>query len=183
MYGLVNKAIQDLVVNGHGMQMWETIKAEAEVKEALFVNAQPYQDHVTYRLIGAASKLLDIPAEDIMADFGRHWITFTAQEGFGGLLQLGGNSLPTFLKNLDKMHAGMSQFYPGVRTPSFVCIEKDENTLHLEYRSERKGLAPFVKGMMQGLGDRFHLQLEIEQIGFKGQQDCDTFKIRYTPLA
>ena len=56
MYGLVNKAIEDLVVSNFGEDKWEAIKAKAGVDVEVFVSNEAYPDDITYNLVGAASE-------------------------------------------------------------------------------------------------------------------------------
>ena len=55
MYGLVNKAVVDLVVSKFGEDTWNAIKKKAEVDIDVFVSMDGYPDELTYKLVGAAS--------------------------------------------------------------------------------------------------------------------------------
>ena len=55
MYGMVNKAIEDLVRSNFGEDSWNRIKERAGVDEVAFISNEPYPDDVTFRLVGAAS--------------------------------------------------------------------------------------------------------------------------------
>jgi hypothetical protein len=54
MYGMVNRAIQDLVCGNSGEEAWEQIKTVSGVDAELFVRNETYPDDVTYRLVDAA---------------------------------------------------------------------------------------------------------------------------------
>ena len=60
MYGMVNKALQNMVVEAHGEQIWEQIRTRAGVDIEVFVSNQGYPDEITYQLAGAASEVLKI---------------------------------------------------------------------------------------------------------------------------
>lgn len=94
MYGLVNTAIADLTRSVGGEAAWARVCALADVPDATFVGMTAYPDDVTYRLVAAASSVLDLPAEQVLTAFGRHWVQYTAQQGWGPLLQAAG-STPT----------------------------------------------------------------------------------------
>lgn len=55
MYGLVNKAIEDMVCKGFGEDVWETIKQKAGIDIEGFISMEAYPDDVTHRLVRAAS--------------------------------------------------------------------------------------------------------------------------------
>ena len=98
MYGLVNRAIEGMVRSGHGEAVWNRIRARAGVEVQAFVSNEPYPDEVTYRLVAAASEVLDTRAEDILKAFGRYWVLETAVKAYGPLLRVGGRTLKDWTK-------------------------------------------------------------------------------------
>ena len=169
MYGLINVAIRDLVTNRFGQESWDQITEKAQVDEMAFVRMGQNDDAVTYALIGAASEILDLPASDILQAFGQYWTEFTAEEGYGHLLDSAGKTLPEFLQNLDQLHARVGTMYPNLKPPIFECSNITENSLDLLYRSEREGLDDLVIGLLKGLGVRFNNEVTIEQMATKSE--------------
>src|SRR5438445_7060172 len=112
MYGLVNAAVQELVVSKFGKEKWEEIKKKAGVELDSFNRMEPYPDDMTYKMVGAASEVLGISPDDVMKAFGEFWVLYTGKEGYGKLLDIGGDSLKEFLFNLDNMHARVGQSFP-----------------------------------------------------------------------
>ena len=155
MYGLVNKAVEELARGVAGDEGWERIKLRAEVREVEFVGLTAYPDELTYRLVAAASEELGMPAEDVLAAFGEHWVRYTAEQGWGPMLAAAGDSLPTFLIGLDSLHARIRLTMPALVPPSFRCTDVTDTSLRLHYHSHRDGLAPMVTGLLRGLGARF----------------------------
>lgn len=181
MYGLVNKAAQDFVVEGHGEETWKIIKEKAGVNEVAFVSMQPYPDEITYNIVGAASEHLGLDANDILEAFGQYWIKFTMVEGYSHLLDLAGGTFPEFLNNLNNMHAHIAQSYTKLKPPSFICEEIDGNNFKFEYHSDRPGLARFVKGLLLGLGNRFNITVLVEYIGnIDGKENSHEYRVNYT---
>ena len=179
MYGLVNKAVEDLVVSNHGGEVWDRIRTEAGATDAAFISMDPYPDELTFRLVGAASEVLETPVPDLLHAFGRYWMLYTAREGYADLLDASGSSFFEFVANLDGLHTRLSLAFPELRPPSFVCQQLDERTARLEYFSERAGLQPMVVGLLQGLGERFGLVIEVELVEARGETgDCDVFEVR-----
>jgi Haem-NO-binding len=182
MYGLVNKAIADMVVTRFGTETWDEIRQKAHVEVDSFLSMEGYPDDVTHRLVKAASVVLNLTAAQIMEAFGEFWVDYTAQEGYGEMLDMSGDNLPEFLQNLDNMHARVGVSFPKLKPPSFECNETDENTLSLEYRSEREGLTPMVVGLVKGLGTRFDTEVDVTQTKSREEgADCDEFSIKYKP--
>ncbi len=180
MYGLVNRALQDMVVERHGQDTWERIRQRARFAEPVFVAMEGYDDSVTYDLVGASAKELDQSAEEILFDFGRWWVLRTADEGYGPLLQMAGDTLPTFLENLDEMHSRVALSMPHLRPPSFRVTRLGEGQLHLQYYSHRPGLVPFVLGLLDALGERFNTPTVARLLSPRGpDQDHDLFLLRW----
>ncbi len=175
MYGLVNKAVVDLVVSKFGQETWDSIKKKAEVDVDTFVSMDGYPDDITYRLVGAASEILKIPPAAVLEAFGEHWVLYTAKEGYGPMLDASGNTLREFLENLDALHARVALTMTELRPPRFRLVPVDDSTMLLEYHSTRQGLAPMVVGLLKGLSIRFNTPVDISHAAREGH---DEFTIR-----
>lgn len=180
MYGLVNKAIQEMVCDHFGEDAWQAIKALATTETENFISLESYPDDVTHRLVKAASQVLGISAAEIMENFGKYWVQFTGQEGYGEMMKLAGDDLPEFLGNLDDLHSRLGVIFPKMQPPSFQCTDQKQNTLNLHYYSHRQGMAPMVSGLVEGLGERFDTDVEITQTQAREQgDDHDVFSVTY----
>lgn len=154
MYGLVNKAIEDLVVSSAGEQTWQRIKALSGLQELQILESSNYDDEITFKLVAAASRILERPVDDILRAFGNHWVMYTGREGWSSLFHASGEDLISFLKNLDDMHSRVNAAMPEGNMPEFTLYEKGDG-YHLQYRSSRDGLAPMVDGILNGLTEQF----------------------------
>jgi hypothetical protein len=180
MYGLVNRGVEELVCSQFGEETWEAIKAEAGVDVDVFVSMEPYSDDLTYKLVAAASKVLDISAEVVLTTFGEYWTLYTAKEGYGELLKMSGNTLPEFLRNLDTMHARVGLLYPELKPPSFRCTEMSDHGMLLHYHSEREGMAPLVLGLLKGLSKMFETELTVSHVQRRPDEGThDIFQLTY----
>ncbi|MBW4441091.1 MAG: heme NO-binding domain-containing protein [Plectolyngbya sp. WJT66-NPBG17] len=180
MYGLVNKAIEDMVCSQFGEAIWKQIKTRAEIHEEAFVSMEAYPDDLTHRLVRAASQVLGLSSAEIMQAFGEYWVKYTAEEGYGELLDMSGDRLPEFLENLDNLHARVGVSFPKLQPPSFECTEVEDHSLELHYRSDREGLAPMIVGLVRGLGERFDTEIDITQMESReAGSDHDVFVIKY----
>lgn len=162
MYGLVNKAIQDLIIKDHGQDKWNEVRLLAGMEDERFVSMKSYPDKLTYDLVGAASKILGADAEAILEAFGEHWVLYTAKEGYGEMLDFTGATLIEFLKNLDLLHLRVKNMMPHLQPPKFECNQVSATEVELLYYSDREGLSPMVIGLLHGLGKRFRVALTVE---------------------
>lgn len=180
MYGLVNKAVQKLVVTEFGEDKWEAVKRKAGIDAECFVSMRPYPDDMTYKLVAAATEVLGLTAEQILEAFGDYWTLYSAKEGYGELLKTAGGTLVEFLGNLDQLHARVGLSFPEFKPPSFRCSDVNGGSLRLHYYSDRPGLTHFVVGLVKGLGHMFStdVRVTIEQTREAGH-DHDVFRIEY----
>lgn len=172
MYGMVNKAVEGLVRNQFGDEAWLRIKERAGVTEEVFLSNEGYPDHITYDLVAAASAELNLPPETILHAFGEYWILETARRGYGTLLDTTGSTLPEFLQNLPQFHSRVRLIFPNLLPPRFETSDVTDHSLILHYHSDRPGLAPFLIGLLHGLGKRLKTEVAVEQTVRKGEADA-----------
>jgi hypothetical protein len=180
MYGLVNKAIKDLVVTNFGEDKWNEICELSDFIEGDFIALQSYPDDLTYTLVKNASQVLKSDSSAVLEAFGEYWILYTADEGYNELMEITGNSFVEFLQNLDMLHYRMANIMPKLEPPKFTVRNINDTSLELEYRSQRQGFVPMLFGLIRGLGKRFSLDVKITLIQDKNDEnDCATFLISW----
>ena len=180
MYGMVNRAVEEMVVGAHGEATWLEIKRRAGVTEELFIGNEPYPDRITFDLVAAASDLMKIPAESILQSFGEHWVLQTATKGYKHLMAAGGTNLGEFLDNLPQFHDRVALLYPKLAPPQFEITERTPTSLHLHYLTHRSGLTAFVEGLVSGLGKMFHSPVRTTLLQAKAQgADHDVFLVEW----
>ncbi|MFM7674774.1 MAG: heme NO-binding domain-containing protein [Synechococcus sp.] len=180
MYGLINRAIRDMVTTYHGEDTWQRIRERAEVADEVFLSMEAYPDDLTHRLVVAASQELVLSPAEILRAFGEFWVRYTATEGYGELMAIAGDTLPEFLENLDDLHARVGVNFPRLIPPAFDCEQSGPEELELHYHSQRLGLAPMVVGLVEGLGDRFDTEVAVTQTSSRDDgHDHDVFAVKY----
>ena len=180
MYGLVNKAVEDLVVSNFGEEKWQAIKAKAGVEEEVFISNEGYPDEMTYSLVGAAVEVLGLPAEQVLIAFGEHWVLKTAAQSYGPMMRSGGRTLKEFLVNLPNFHTRVAMVYPKLEPPRFSCSDVTDDSLKLHYFTHRPGLTSFVVGLVQGLGKMFDTPCSATVLERKDAgADHDVFEVRW----
>ena len=180
MNGLVNRAIEQLVISMKGEAGWRGVCAHAGVAADGFVSMQNYDDDITFRLVKAVSERLGLSPEQVLEAFGEYWITYTADEGYGALMTAGGSHLREFLANLNDMHGRVETIFEQVRIPLFRVEDVSDTEYRLYYASEREGLAPMVLGLVKGLAKRFGQSVEVVQVHSKAVvHGEDIFSVRH----
>jgi hypothetical protein len=159
----VNQAVRGLIIDQFGEATWEDVRSRAGTPES-FVAMQPYDDAVTYSLVGAAVEVLELPAEKILYAFGEYWVTDIATVSYADLMSSHGTSFLDFLKNLDHMHSRIKVTFPDYSPPSFRVKELSDDRLQLDYYSKREGLLPFVEGLMNAVARHFGCEVTITHV-------------------
>lgn len=180
MYGIVNKAIHELVIAKLGEDKWESIKANSGIDVDYFISNEPYDDDITYALAGSVSREMGITVPEVLCAFGEWWILVTSKKNYGALLTSGGDSLRSFLINLPEFHTRVMLMYPKLTPPEFKVSDIGENSLALHYYSKREGLQGFVKGLLQGLSKLYDTATQIEMVESRLEgHDHDVFKVSW----
>jgi hypothetical protein len=180
MYGLVNKAIRDLVVNNYGAEPWKRICEKVGFFEEDFLGMSPYPDKLTYDLVFATAEELNTEPGKVLELFGEHWILYTAEGGYSDIIRMTGETMPEFLSNLDFLHDRIKNVMPELNPPLFTTRNETEQSIEIEYRTKRAGLTPMVIGILRGTGKRFGLDVAVEHIEQKSENgDCDVFRVSW----
>lgn len=161
MYGLVNRAVEQLVTEKFGEDAWERIRDRAGVDDTVFLATEPYPDATTYALVAAASEELGLTAHQVLEAFGEYWVLHTARQGYGALLDATGRTLPEFLENLPSLHDRVALTMPHLRPPILRTSQRTATSIRLHYSSTREGLAPMVIGLIRGIGAMFGVAVQI----------------------
>lgn len=164
MYGIVNKAIEELVVANFGEDKWEAIKLRSGVDVDYFISSEPYDDDLTFKLAQAVSDEMGMTLSAVLIAFGEWWVMKTTKEKYGGLLEAGGDNLKEFLINLPLFHNRVMLIYPKLTPPEFKVTDVTENSLNMHYFSKREGLQDFVRGLLQGLGTMYNTPVTINLV-------------------
>ncbi|MBC5836949.1 heme NO-binding domain-containing protein [Flavobacterium muglaense] len=164
MYGIVNKAIEELVIANFGEEKWEAIKLRSGIDIDYFISSEPYDDAITFQLATAVSQEMDMTLSAVLIAFGEWWVVKTTKEKYGGLMEAGGDNLKQFLINLPLFHNRVMLIYPKLTPPEFKVTHVTENSINLHYLSKREGLQDFVRGLIQGLGIMYSTPVTINLI-------------------
>jgi hypothetical protein len=179
MYGLINQGLKDMVSRCSGPDTWRAVCSSLGVSPDDFELLQPYEDSLTQRLIQATAAELGVSESEVLQRFGRHWIIFTAHEGYGPIMDLFGGDFRTCLKNLNRMHAHMGAMMPKLQPPRFDVQVLGTRAVEVRYSSSRLGLVPMVHGLLEGLAEKFSEKVKIELLhGVTGSEQT-TFLVEF----
>ncbi len=161
MYGMVNNAFRQYVIDREGEQAWNDIVAKAGLKTPEFGAMTAYDDGVTLSIVAAMVAQSGRDIGELLRDVGKSWVGFAKTTSFAGLLAMAGRDFETLVGNLNDMHAKIKVSLPTIRPPVFDCRRREDGLLEITYQSEREGLFPFVEGILEGLADNFGERVDI----------------------
>lgn len=170
MYGLVNRAFEQMIIKKYGAENWKKIKHTANVEVEVFISNVSYPDETTYKLVGTASEILKIEIKELLYEFGQYWVLHTGTESYGDLLKSAGKTLKEFLVNLQDFHSRVQLYYPDLSPPTFFVENVNETSLDLHYTSHRHGLTDFVLGLIDGLGKLYNTAITVEILSSSEQE-------------
>ena len=174
---MINEAMRRLVSETSGDAAWAAIATRAEAPET-YASMSYYDDGLTYALVGAASAELGTPPEDLLRRFGHYWSLRVGPENYSDILGATGTDVVSVLRNLDAMHARLQALYPELLPPSFTVSDEGVDSFEVHYSSEREGLAPFVVGLLEGLGDLYATPATVVHVSSTSpQQRYDVFRV------
>ena len=129
MYGIINKAIEELVKSNFGDEKWDVILEKSGIEQNYFISSEPYDDDITFRLAKTISEEMDISLESVLVTFGEWWIIKTTKDKYSGLMETGGNNLKDFLINLPLLHNRVMLLFPKLTPPEFKISDIEQNSL------------------------------------------------------
>jgi hypothetical protein len=180
MYGIVNKAIEELVKENFGNEKWELIKTRSGVAVDFFISNEPYDDAITYQLAGAVAEEMNLSIGDVLITFGEYWVLKTGREKYGSLMEAGGANLKEFLCNLPVFHNRIMLMYPRLTPPEFKVSAIEERSVCVHYYSKREGLQEFVRGLLQGLGKMYQTPVTIDLLQHRNTgADHEIYKVSW----
>ncbi|MBM4053030.1 MAG: heme NO-binding protein [Planctomycetes bacterium] len=177
MYGMVNQALEALVTERFGAETWMSVRQKAGISDPAFITMKQYPDEVTYSLAVALSEHLQEPLADLLRAFGVYWVAYARRGPWGRIMLASGSSTYELLASLDAMHARIAISFPELRPPSFK-VRPEGHSIVVDYHSHRPGLAPFVIGLIEGIGTLFGESVTVEQVASKDAgATVDSFRV------
>lgn len=174
MYGLVNIALEQLIIEENGPEYWDMIKTKAGYEDLIFSYMETYQDDVTEKLVEVASLELGLAEEELLEKFGTYWVIKTVQKSYAHFFKMGGKNVREFVTNLDHIHKRLSVSLENITAPQFDVLRETENTMTITYTSERQSYLPLTVGLIKGLFLHFKEEGTVTVIGKKTNNGVDS---------
>ena len=152
MKGIVFNLLEEAVTHQYGADGWCDLIDAAGVS-GVYTSLGSYPDEELFALIEPASRLLDMPREDLLEWFGRAAMPKLA-ERYGVFFE-GHESARSFVLSVNEIiHPEVRKLYAGAGCPHFQFDEDNAGKTLIGYRSPR-GLCRLAHGFVLGAADHF----------------------------
>ena len=179
MYGMVNQAIKEMVVDEIGLDLWNKVCDKLGTSRDDFTKFEQYDDKVTLNLVVKVCELTGKDAPEILENFGKFWIEYAYRSEYSAILATFSKNPLLLIKSLNSLHERVEMNFDKLDAPSFDLIEETSNKILINYYSDRDmPLEFFVKGLFSGIFDHFGWKSKVEIVE-KIDTSKATFKISY----
>lgn len=164
MLGMVNHALQEMVVGRLGADAWEAVRAEAKVEDRVFIIMKQYPDQMTFDLAKSVAGRLGATVPEALHAFGHYWMVYAERQPWGKVMHAMAGSVRELLPALNDLHSRIALAFPGVSMPEFRTEPAPGGAVRVHYFSARAGLAPFVHGVLEGVGAMYGEIIQVSQV-------------------
>lgn len=155
MHGLVNRALQDFLVETYGRELWDTTRRDAGLEFEDFEPMLQYDAILTQRLLHAVSFRLDRPSAAFLEDVGTWLVAGPNQGRIRRLLRFGGEDFQEFLHSLDDLPGRLKMTLPRFDVPKLILSFDDLGRATLQLTWTEVNLSPVVVGAVRAIADDF----------------------------
>lgn len=161
MHGLVFTYVQKFVQKEFGSDVWKALTSDAGVGGKSYSPAKSYPDEDALAIVGAASKMLELPAQEVLTTIGRgiapdlmnlyrsrlpsHWGTIDLIENVEGII-----------------HSAVRVGNPGAHPPVLDCVRDGQDKIQIIYSSHRQ-MCGLLRGIVDGVARHYREVVTIEK--------------------
>lgn len=164
MHGLFNRAVQCFLAGTYGEALWASVAAEAGIDAEGFETLMVYEDAVTARMVAAAARQLERPAEAILEDVGAY---LASREPLRRLLRFGGGDYGEFLQSLDELPERAHLAVPDLSLPPLRLRPSGVWRFMLSCGTDPI-LTPVIAGVLRAMADDYGVLAVIEVAAEEG---------------
>ena len=160
MKGIIFNLLEEVVVDAYGERSWDEALDRAGL-DGVYTSLGNYDDAQIVDLFSVIASRTSLPVDDVHRWFGQRALPKMARR-WPEFFTPHQRSLP-FLRTLNSViHPEVRKLYPGAQPPHFDFSEGPDDTILMDYHSERT-MCPMAEGLTLGAGDYFGETLAITQ--------------------
>jgi hypothetical protein len=169
--GIIFNLVEEVVTDRYGEDAWDSV-LEAASLDGSYTSVGSYPDDDLFRLVGAASEILALSADDIVRSLGEGAIPLLA-ERYPQFFEPHASTRSFLLTLNDIIHPEVRKLYPGAVVPDFDFAVSEDGYLLLGYRSERQ-LCALAEGFILGAARHYGEAVTLTQVRcmHRGDDKC-----------
>ena len=171
MKGIVFNLLEEVVVRHQGEDSWDSL-LERTGLDGVYTALGSYPDEFIFRLVAAASELLDMPPFEVLRWFGREAMPSLAIR-YPAYFDTHDSTRSFILSVNQIIHPEVRMIYPGADVPTFGFRDEPDGALMMTYRSPRR-LCALAHGFIEGAAVHFGESLGVDHLScmHKGDAEC-----------
>ncbi|GGD33166.1 guanylate cyclase [Malaciobacter pacificus] len=160
MKGIVFTELIEFVEDALGFDVADKMIEKAKLEnDGAFTQGGNYPFSQMLKLLGALSEITAKKPNELLFIFGKHLFSVLVKLYNKDIQKVGGAL--EFIDSVEQLvHVEVKKLYPDVDLPTFQTVSKDENSMVLVYKSEKR-LESFAHGLMIACGEYFNENLDI----------------------
>jgi hypothetical protein len=160
--GCIVNCLKESIINVYGKAKWNEIEANIEFPH-IIIDTSNISDSIFIESLNTIQSMLNITWEEIFNIFSEHWIfSYAHKIGFAYFLNKYKSSREA-LPEMDRIHRVVTINVLGSNPPSFKCSWVDENTLLIDYYSDRN-LIDLCLALIKAMGKYYNDNLAVEKM-------------------
>lgn len=160
MKGIIFNLVEDAVVARYGEAAWDAVLDDAGL-DGVYTSLGNYPDTDLVALVGAGSRLLEVPAPDLTRAIGESAARGLAEQ-YPGFFEPHASVRPFLLTLNEVIHTEVRKLHADSSPPDFWFDGDDPDTLVIHYRSGRR-LCHLAEGMITGAAAHYGQSARLEQ--------------------
>ena len=179
MKGLMFDLLEHAVTHEHGAETWGALLKEVEI-EGPFPLTDSFPDIDFAEMIDVLAERIGTTHDDVLRRFGRSSLAQLA-ERYPSFFNKH-TSAKTFLITMNEVvHPEARRMFPGAYAPVFTYDAPDDDSLSLEYESNRQFCA-WAEGMLEGAAAHFGETVKVSQSKCTKRGDARCVLVATFPL-
>jgi hypothetical protein len=159
MKGIVFNLLESVITREHGLATWDALLEQSKLDGA-WTSLGTYADEHLYKLVGAASTALSLPAAEVVRWFGVQALGLFV-ERYPQFFKPHATTRGLLLTLNNIIHPEVRKLYPNADVPEFQFDTSSDEVLLIGYRSHRK-LCAFAIGLIEGAAAHYGERATIE---------------------
>lgn len=171
MHGLVNRCIQNFVIDSYGPSWWAAVVRESQISDHNFEPMLTYPPEVTAAILDASARVLSRPRQEMLEDLGTYLVSHPNLEAVRRLLRFGGSSFVDFLHSLQDLPGRARMALAELDLPDLALSDEGQGHYRLFCAPMVEGTGNIMMGMLRAMADDYGALVLLDHLGRAGQNE------------